>query len=67
MTTAADLVEQYGKDAKESLIGPGDPEAALSQPVTNFLRGYGQDVRGSTRFFTRKFAKMPVPSDLTLA
>ena len=50
MTTAADLVVQYGKDAKESLIGPGDPEAALSQPVTNFLRGYGQDVLGLDTF-----------------
>lgn len=46
MDNAAALIEQYGKDAKEALSGPGDPEAALSQPITDMLRQYGEDVLG---------------------
>lgn len=50
MTTATHLVEAYGKDAKEALNGPGDPEAALSQPVTNLLNEYGQEQLGFRTF-----------------
>lgn len=50
MTTAAELVEAYGKDAKEALNGPGDPEAALSNPVNDLLRNYGQGVLGFQTF-----------------
>lgn len=50
MTTAAELVEAYGKDAKEALNGPGDPEAALSNPVNELLRNYGQEVLGFRTF-----------------
>lgn len=41
MTDAADLLEEYGKRAKEALNGPGEPEAALQQPLTQLLTGYG--------------------------
>lgn len=44
MVELADLVEQYGALAKDLLNGPGEPEAALSQPVTRLICGYGQDV-----------------------
>lgn len=46
MVELATLVEQYGALAKQLLNGPGEPEAALSQPVTQLICGYGQDVLG---------------------
>jgi hypothetical protein len=46
MEKAAALVERYGREAKEALSGPGDPEAALSQPVTELVRHYGDEVLG---------------------
>lgn len=50
MDVSAVLVEQYGKDVKESLLGPGDSEAALGQPVTSLLRSYGEDVLGLSTY-----------------
>src|SRR5699024_3368928 len=35
------LVAQFGAAAKDSLNGPGEPEAALATPVDNLLREYG--------------------------
>src|SRR5690625_3807152 len=46
MDNAAALVEEYGRNAKEALSGPGDPEAALSQPITELLQQYGEEVLG---------------------
>ncbi|MDN6494636.1 MAG: type I restriction enzyme HsdR N-terminal domain-containing protein, partial [Corynebacterium casei] len=38
------LVAQFGAAAKDSLNGPGEPEAALATPVDNLLREYGENV-----------------------
>lgn len=38
------LVAQFGQAAKDSLNGPGEPEAALATPVDNLLREYGENV-----------------------
>ena len=48
MVELAILVEQYGALAKEVLNGPGEPEAALSQPVTRLICEYGREVLGLT-------------------
>lgn len=44
MVKLADLVEQYGALAKDLLNGPGEPEAALSQPVTELVTGISSDL-----------------------
>ncbi|MGP7815491.1 MULTISPECIES: type I restriction enzyme HsdR N-terminal domain-containing protein [Glutamicibacter] len=44
MVELADLVEQYGALAKDLLNGPGEPEAALSQPVTELITGISSDL-----------------------
>ena len=46
MIELADLVEQYGALAKDLLNGPGEPEAALSQPVTELITGISSDLLG---------------------
>lgn len=38
------LVAQFGQAAKDSLNGPGEPEAALATPVDNLLREYGEKI-----------------------
>src|SRR5699024_2317084 len=38
------LVAQFGQAAKDSLNGPGEPEAALANPVENLLKEYGENV-----------------------
>ena len=38
------LVAQFGAAAKDSLNGPGEPEAALATPVDNLLRAYGENI-----------------------
>ena len=38
------LVAQFGAAAKDSLNGPGEPEAALATPVDNLLREYGEKI-----------------------
>lgn len=44
MVELADLVEQYGTLARDLLNGPGEPEAALSQPVTELIIGIARDL-----------------------
>lgn len=44
MVELADLVGQYGALAKDLLNGPGEPEAALSQPVTELITGISSDL-----------------------
>lgn len=44
MVELADLVEQYGTLARDLLKGPGEPEAALSQPVTELIIGIARDL-----------------------
>lgn len=44
MLELADLVERYGVLAKDLLNGPGEPEAALSQPVTELITGISSDL-----------------------
>lgn len=44
MLELADLVERYGALAKDLLNGPGEPEAALSQPVTELVTGISNDL-----------------------
>ncbi|CBT77241.1 putative site-specific DNA-methyltransferase (adenine specific) [Glutamicibacter arilaitensis Re117] len=44
MVKIADLVEQYGALAKDLLNGPGEPEAALSQPVTELIIAVSNDL-----------------------
>jgi len=46
MVELSDLVEQYGSLAKDLLNGPGEPEAALSQPVTELVTGISSDLLG---------------------
>lgn len=46
MDAISELIEAYGKEAKAALNGPGEPEAALAQPVTGLLKGYGSKVLG---------------------
>ena len=38
------LVAQFGAAAKDSLNGPGEPEAALATLVDNLLREYGEKI-----------------------
>src|SRR5699024_1602779 len=38
------LVAQFGAAAKDSLNGPGEPEAALATPVDNLLREHGEKI-----------------------
>lgn len=46
MAHISELIEAYGEQAKEALNGPGEPEAALSQPITTLLKAYGSEVLG---------------------
>jgi hypothetical protein len=41
MTTFADVVADYGKDAKQRLSGPGEAEALLTVPVTRLVEQAG--------------------------
>lgn len=44
MVDLASLVAQFGTQVKETLNGPGEPEAALSRPVAALIQRYGQDI-----------------------
>jgi hypothetical protein len=44
MSDLASLVEDYGSLLERSLSGPGEAEAALSQPVTGLIIGYAREV-----------------------
>ncbi|GAA1415196.1 hypothetical protein AUR04nite_34400 [Glutamicibacter uratoxydans] len=46
MVDLSDLVKGYGALAKDLLNGPGEPEAALSQPVTELVTGVAQELLG---------------------
>lgn len=48
MTDFSELVAAFGLDAKNTLNGPGEPEAALSRPVAALLENFGELVLNRT-------------------
>lgn len=46
--TFADRVAEFGARAKEKLSGPGEREALLSQPVSQFIENIGRDMGMAT-------------------
>lgn len=44
MTDFSELVATFGLDAKNTLNGPGEPEAALSRPVAALLENFGEQI-----------------------
>lgn len=48
MTDFSELVAAFGLDTKNTLNGPGEPEAALSRPVAALLENFGELVLNRT-------------------
>lgn len=44
MTDFSELVAAFGINAKNTLNGPGEPEAALSRPVATLLENFGEQI-----------------------
>lgn len=44
METFDSLMAQFMASAKDSLNGPGEPEAALATPVSNLISGYCENI-----------------------